>query len=237
MRHTAKPPERHRVAIREDVDGFTFGQGIFGSGPQPAIANGFVAKAKAFLFLAAFLSSAAVVACVRSIITSENSAFAADQPATSRTRPAAVAGQSATSENRVSVAATPEETLPAFVRSGLFVPSGGAAGSNETPSFTAKDAAKISYISYGRASYHGAKSRTASGEEPNAGDLTAAHPTLPFGTRVRVTNVLTGNSVTVRVNDRGPFVRNRIVDVSYAAAKKLGMIGTGVAHVRLEVVD
>jgi rare lipoprotein A len=69
------------------------------------------------------------------------------------------------------------------------------------------------------------------------GELTAAHRTLPFGTRVRVTNVTTGRSVTVLVNDRGPFVTGRIVDVSYSAAEMLGIIGRGVAKVKLDVVQ
>jgi rare lipoprotein A len=88
--------------------------------------------------------------------------------------------------------------------------------------------------SYGVASYY-RQTRTASGERPNARDLTAAHRSLPFGTRVRVTNLSTGQSVTVRINDRGPFVRGRIVDVSYSAAEKLGLLGRGVAKVKLEV--
>jgi rare lipoprotein A len=67
--------------------------------------------------------------------------------------------------------------------------------------------------------------------------LTAAHPTLPFGTRLRVTNAATGRSVTVRVNDRGPYVPGRVVDVSYSAADALGMVGKGVAHVKLDVVQ
>lgn len=91
--------------------------------------------------------------------------------------------------------------------------------------------------SSGLASYYSLSSRTASGEKFNAGELTAAHPTLPFGTRVRVTNVKTGKSVTVRVNDRGPFVRGRVIDVSHSAAESLGMIGRGVAKVKLDVVE
>ena len=75
------------------------------------------------------------------------------------------------------------------------------------------------------------------GEKFNTHELTAAHPTLPFGTRLRVTNVASGQSVTVRVNDRGPYVRGRVVDVSYAAAETLGMVGGGVAKVKLYVVQ
>jgi len=87
----------------------------------------------------------------------------------------------------------------------------------------------------GRASYYSESGRTASGERFDAHEMTAAHPTLPFGTRLRVTNVATGRSVTVRVNDRGPFVRGRDVDVSYSAAEALGMVGQGVAKVKMEV--
>jgi rare lipoprotein A len=90
--------------------------------------------------------------------------------------------------------------------------------------------------SYGLASYY-SHSRTASGETFNAGDLTAAHRTLPFGSRVRVTNLSNGQSVTVRINDRGPFVRGRIVDVSHPAAEKLGLVGPGVAKVKLDLVE
>jgi rare lipoprotein A len=67
--------------------------------------------------------------------------------------------------------------------------------------------------------------------------LTAAHRTLPFGTRLRVTDVDTGRSVTVRVNDRRPFVRGRVVDVSASAAETLGITGKGVARVKVDVVE
>ncbi len=66
--------------------------------------------------------------------------------------------------------------------------------------------------------------------------MTAAHKTLPFGTYVRVTNLTNGKSVVVRINDRGPFVKGRIIDLSYAAAKKLGMSDTGVAPVEIKVL-
>src|SRR5262249_32158522 len=82
--------------------------------------------------------------------------------------------------------------------------------------------ARTQHASDGMASFYSHGSRTASGEKFNPKELTAAHPTLPFGTRVRVTNVNTGKSVTVRVNDRGPFVRGRVIDVSHSAAESLG---------------
>lgn len=68
-------------------------------------------------------------------------------------------------------------------------------------------------------------------------EMTAAHPSLPFGTRVMVTNLDNGRSVEVRVNDRGPFVKNRIIDLSYAAARLLGMVGPGTAPVRLDLLS
>jgi rare lipoprotein A len=76
--------------------------------------------------------------------------------------------------------------------------------------------------------------RTASGEVSGPNGLTAAHRTLPFGTRVVVTNLTNGKSVTVRINDRGPYGRGRVIDVSHAAARELGMIGSGTAKVRLD---
>lgn len=87
---------------------------------------------------------------------------------------------------------------------------------------------------YGRP-HHGR--RTASGEVFDMHAMTAAHRSLPLGTRVRVTNVENGRSVVVRINDRGPFVDGRVIDVSRAAALALGAIGNGVFPVRLEVLE
>jgi rare lipoprotein A len=77
---------------------------------------------------------------------------------------------------------------------------------------------------------------TASGELFDVSDLTMAHPSLPFGTRVLVTNLRNGRSVVVRVNDRGPFVGSRIADLSQAAAATLGMLQRGLARARIEVL-
>jgi rare lipoprotein A len=92
------------------------------------------------------------------------------------------------------------------------------------------------YLEEGLASYYGpglAGRPTASGEKFNPMRLTAAHRKLPFGTCLRVVNMENGRSVEVRVNDRGPFVRERVVDVSLAAAKRLGMLDKGLVRVRL----
>jgi rare lipoprotein A len=89
----------------------------------------------------------------------------------------------------------------------------------------------------GMASFYGSKfqgRKTASGEKFNNGAMTAAHRTAPFGSRMKVTNVANGRSVVVRVNDRGPFVRGRVIDVSRAAANQLGFVGRGVTRVRVD---
>jgi rare lipoprotein A len=88
----------------------------------------------------------------------------------------------------------------------------------------------------GMASYYWQSQRVAGGGRFNPGGMTAAHRSLPFGTRVRVTRVDTGNSVEVTINDRGPFVAGRIIDLSRAAASVLGMIGQGTARVKMSVV-
>jgi peptidoglycan lytic transglycosylase len=82
--------------------------------------------------------------------------------------------------------------------------------------------------------YHGR--RTASGEVYNMYQMTAAHPSLPFGTQVVVTNLENGRSAVVRINDRGPFVHGRVIDVSRKAASQLGFLGQGVARVGVRVI-
>lgn len=86
---------------------------------------------------------------------------------------------------------------------------------------------------YGRG-FHGRP--TATGERFNSEAMTAAHRTLPFGTRVRVTNTRNGRSVIVRINDRGPYIRGRVIDLSTGAARVIGMIGSGLAPVKIEVL-
>ena len=82
--------------------------------------------------------------------------------------------------------------------------------------------------------YHG---RTAAGDQYDPGKLTAAHRSLPFGTRLKVTDRKTGRSVEVVVNDRGPFTRGRVLDLSLAAAKELRILGRGLAHVTASVAQ
>lgn len=88
----------------------------------------------------------------------------------------------------------------------------------------------------GDASWYALTSRTASGEMMNPDKMTAAHRSLPFGTKLRVTNTLNGRSQIVRINDRGPFIEGRIIDVSRAAAAELGMIRRGHAPVCITVL-
>ena len=95
-------------------------------------------------------------------------------------------------------------------------------------------------LGLGSASYYAAKfdgRRTASGERFNNNAMTAAHRTLPFGSKVRVTNPANGKSVVVRINDRGPFTKGRAIDVSRAAAQRLGLIARGHGTVELSLID
>ena len=100
-------------------------------------------------------------------------------------------------------------------------------------------AAAVSAAETGYASWYGGKfqgRQTASGEIFDTNQLTAAHKTLPFGTIVKVTNLDTGKSVRVRINDRGPFVEGRIIDLSRKAATEIGMMATGIAPVEVEIL-
>lgn len=93
----------------------------------------------------------------------------------------------------------------------------------------------LGMASYYAAAFHGR--RTASGERFDMQELTAAHRTLPFGTLVRVKHLKNGREVVVRINDRGPFRKGRVIDVSRAAAERLGMLSQGVGRVSLEVLS
>jgi len=111
-------------------------------------------------------------------------------------------------------------------------------GSMHTGAVQATSSASI--ILHGKASWYGEAFHgrpTASGEPYDMHAPTAAHKTLPFGTRVRVTNLDNGKQTVVRINDRGPFVKGRIIDLSYGAAKKIQMLQAGVVRVKLEVLS
>ncbi|QIB35870.1 septal ring lytic transglycosylase RlpA family protein [Ancylobacter pratisalsi] len=117
--------------------------------------------------------------------------------------------------------------VAAFATGAVFVAFGDAALAGK----------KAEVATSGMASYYGYSGRTANGERHSAKAMTAAHRSLPFGTKVRVTNVSNGRSVVLRINDRGPFVRGRIIDVSTSAAEILGFRKRGVAKVEIAVVD
>jgi peptidoglycan lytic transglycosylase len=160
-------------------------------------------------WFAVAVAAASLAACAQSSVVTKNSEFSGGsrQASLGHTRTA-----SSTTNRRVASART------------------------HTPFARRKNPGETPMASHGVASFYSEDTQTASGEKFDANELTAAHPTLPFGTKLRVTNVATGRSVTVRVNDRGPYVPGRIVDVSYSAAGALGMVGKGLANVKLDVV-
>src|ERR1700686_1009693 len=129
--------------------------------------------------------------------------------------------QSSVITNKSALAPGRQASLESFVGSRHVA----VAAKGHAPSATNEHAKDAEDASHGLASIYGSDSQTASGERFDAHELTAAHRTLPFGTRVRVTNHSNGPSVVVTINDRGPFVRGRIIDVTPAAARALGMSG------------
>ena len=125
-------------------------------------------------------------------------------------------------------------TLHIYLILGLLLMAGCLAQDKKIPSLNNGNS-QLGIASWYGPSFHGKPS--ASGEPYDMWALTAAHRTLPFGTWVQVTKVETGKTVTVRINDRGPFIKGRIIDLSYAAARELAMIGEGTADVGLTIVS
>ena len=103
------------------------------------------------------------------------------------------------------------------------------------PVYTARAEETIGHASWYGPGHHGM--RTASGEKFNMNNFTAAHRDIAFGTRVKVLNIENGRSTIVRINDRGPFIKDRIIDLSHAAASELGFLRRGTSMVKIEVVD
>ena len=98
---------------------------------------------------------------------------------------------------------------------------------------------QVRSTSEGEASWYGPGfygNRTANGEVYRRGTMTAAHRTLPFGTKVRVTNLWNGRTAVIRINDRGPFIDHRVIDLGHGAASDLGLTASGIAQVKLEVL-
>ena len=100
----------------------------------------------------------------------------------------------------------------------------------------ADEAAGYEAVQHGTACWHGGASRTTSGERWASGGFMAAHRSLPFGTRVRVVNLQNGRSTVVRITDRGPYTRNRVIDITPAAAREIGLLEAGIGQVRVEVI-
>lgn len=151
--------------------------------------------------------------------------------AASRARAAA---KTRTSKTRTAKPAT-AENADAGTRTAKAEPARTPAA-NRTRQRTARAGGERNH-SCGRASWYASGSRTANGERFVPSGLTAAHRTMAFGTRLLVIDPATNRSVTVRVNDRGPFIGGRILDLSRGAAAQLGVIGRGVAHVCVKVVE
>ena len=132
-----------------------------------------------------------------------------------------------------------QSTIPASVpASSLPQPEAGIV-KIEQPSATVQPAlTKVVATQTGKASWYGSEagSQTASGERYNPSGLTAAHRTLPFGTKVRLTSIKTGKTVTVRINDRGPFHSRRIIDVSAGAAEAIGIKNAGIGEIRMDIL-
>jgi rare lipoprotein A len=149
----------------------------------------------------------------------------------------AACAQSSAVRNSAFVGASRQPSVQHDRTASVFTHRRVASVRKHTPFGRTKNTAPTQIASQGVASFYTEGQQTASGEKFDTNALTAAHPTLPFGTRLRVTNVSTGRSVTVRVNDRGPYVPGRIVDVSHSAANALGMVESGVAKVKLDVVQ
>ena len=147
-----------------------------------------------------------------------------------------ITGQPASIASR-QVSPAPQASAVATRRAPAVIRRAAVATRKRTALATRKPAAAARDASHGLASYYRHGTQTASGEKFDATELTAAHRTLPFGTRLRVTNLATGQAVTVRVNDRGPFIPGRVVDVSHSAAEALGMTERGVTKVKLDVVE
>jgi rare lipoprotein A len=145
-----------------------------------------------------------------------------------------------TAPAKLPVSAVPISTAPNSIKPTATAPSATTPIVKiEQPAATIKPALdKIVATQSGQASWYGIEGgpETANGERYNPSGLTAAHRTLPFGTKVRVTSLKTGKAVTVRINDRGPFHSRRIIDVSAGAAEVIGIKDDGIGDVRLEVL-
>ncbi len=158
--------------------------------------------------------------CSGALIASPSQALAESQP------------EAAASAWRITVRVARPDPVPTYAMNvGVALPAGLTSRPGAGSSLTGKG-----HTLEGIASYYWQGQMTATGERFDPSQLTAAHKTLPFGTRVRVTRVDTGSSVIVRINDRGPFKPGRVIDLSKRAAEEIGMTGKGLSQVKLEVL-
>ncbi len=137
--------------------------------------------------------------------------------------------QDSTDNRKVNAVLTPEEIKPPVDPTPVAV----------LPEPRLKIVPDVVRVITGEASWYGPGfygNYTANGEIYRQGTMTAAHRTLPFGTKVRVTNLRNGRSAVIRINDRGPFVDHRVIDLGHGAASSLGLISSGIAQVKLEVL-
>jgi rare lipoprotein A (peptidoglycan hydrolase) len=118
----------------------------------------------------------------------------------------------------------------------VSAPTFGLSGSAMASDSKVSHSGRAGHALLGVASFYALRGKTSSGESFSQGAMTAAHRTLPFNTRVRVTCLSTGKSVVVRINDRGPFKPRRVIDVSHRAAQVLGFQGRGLTNVKLDVL-
>jgi len=145
---------------------------------------------------------------------------------------------------------SPEPSIPASPNSDLSIREAGPDAEPDDDSIqqapptrlapAPKPPSRVLHSSRGQASWYGPGfygNRTANGEVFRPGTMTAAHRTLPFGTKVKVTNLWNGRSTVVRINDRGPFHGSRVIDLAHGAAHTLGLTASGVAQVRLDVLQ
>jgi len=175
--------------------------------------------AKGLRVCAVVLAAATLAACAQSSVVNDRSAaVAVQQPAASRQ-------------------AMHSPQAPSTRIASSIIHRRAAVAKRHKPAESAKPAGDTEESMNGVASFYNQGTQTANGEKFDPSELTAAHRTLPFGTRLRVTNVATGQSVTVRINDRGPFIPGRHVDLSQGAAETLGIVHRGIAKVKLDVLE
>ena len=122
----------------------------------------------------------------------------------------------------------------------ILIPSCANTGNAKSKNTTPADNLAVKSVQHGKASWYGVRcnggTRTASGERLSNGAATAAHKTLPMGTKVRVTNLANGKTEVVRINDRGPYTKGRVIDVTEGVAQRLGFYSNGIVSVKVEVL-